>query len=939
MGELRAVLNMKQPHVIALTETWTNSDISDEFLSLDGYELVERKDREDTDRGRGGGLLVYVAKEICAWKVEVTGCFEQYALVKLKAENCDLGIHVIYRSPNSTGNNDASLCELVKGIQNTDVLIGDFNFPGIQWATGRTDAKSRAFYEEMEENFLIQHVNEATHKGGNILDLVISKNEQLVENVEHEGRLGKSDHELIMATLRLKMVVPDIPTARRNYSRANYDEMRNEMREVDWEIILDQTGVEECWCIIKDFLNELVDKWVPWSKEKKGRVSPRWMNAEVRKLVTNKKKAWNRWKRSGREEEKEEYMVLEKKMKNLIRNRKNALEKQIAKDSKTNPKAFFSYVNSARRNRSSVGPLKIDGQLVVNSKDQANAYNRYFSSVFTRCSVDPPSKEPLTGIESLESVLMSEERIIDEINRIREFASPGPDNVTNKTLIELANEIAKPLALLFSKSMECAKIPDDWRLSNVTPIYKQKGSKSQPGNYRPVSLTSCVCKLMEKVVNRELGKHLEKGVLSNSQHGFRRGRSCQTNLIEFSDKVTHWLDEGGCVDVVYLDFRKAFDKVDHKRLLVKLEAAGVRGNLLKWIGDWLSGRKQRVVVKGESSDWIVVESGVPQGSVLGGPLFDIYIDDIDLAILIAFLRKFADDTKMAMLIGSKEDADRFQQDINNICKWANEWAMEFNIEKCKVMHVGRSNPRYKYLMNGLELSVTEEERDLGVWTESTLKPTLQCTKAANNANRVLGMILKTFHYRTKQSLIPLYKSLVRPKMEFGVAAWNPWYERDIECLEKVQKRLIRSLSNVRGETYEEKLEDAGLTTLKERRKRGDLIEAYKTLAGINNVEKESWFQIAVNENENPRPSTRTNTTVEGGVAASRLNVLVRERAKTDLRNNCFRLRVGRAWNDLPDTVRQAKSTNAFKTSYDNWCRNNLTRIRATTQTTIQTNGQ
>ena len=329
-----------------------------------------------------------------------------------------------------------------------------------------------------------------------------------------------------------------------------------------------------------------------------------------------------------------------------------------------------------------------------------------------------------------------------------------------------------------------------------------------------------------------------------------------------------------------------------------------------------------------------MESGVPQGSVLGGPLFDVYIDDIDLIILIAFLRKFADDTKLAMLIKSRQDADRFQEEINNLYKWAQDWAMEFNIEKCKVMHVGRSNPGYKYNMNGVELGVTEEERDLGVWMESSLKPSLQCTKAASNANRILGLILKSFHYRTKQSLIPLYKSLVRPKMEFGVAAWSPYYERDIERLEKVQKRLIRSLSNVRGETYEEKLDDAGLTTLKERRRRGDMIEAFKTLTGINNVERASWFQIA--ENDNQRPSTRTNTTVEGGKAENRPSVLVRERAKTDVRNNCFRLRAGRAWNELPDNVRQAKSTNAFKSAYDIWYRtNNTPRNRAVSQTAFQ----
>ena len=178
------------------------------------------------------------------------------------------------------------------------------------------------------------------------------------------------------------------------------------------------------------------------------------------------------------------------------------------------------------------------------------------------------------------------------------------------------------------------------------------------------------------------------------------------------------------------------------------------------------------------------------------------------------------------------------------------------------------------------------------------------------------MILKSFHYRTKQSLVPLYKLMVRPKMEFAVAAWNPWYDKDIACLKKVQRQLIRSLSNVRGTTYEEKLEDAGLTTLEERRKRGDMIETFKTLTGKNNVDKEAWFRIAANDES--QPSTRSNMNVAEGDEEKRSSALVRERARTDLRNNSFRLRVGRNWNDLPDRVRNVSSTNSFKNAYDSW---------------------
>ena len=155
----------------------------------------------------------------------------------------------------------------------------------------------------------------------------------------------------------------------------------------------------------------------------------------------------------------------------------------------------------------------------------------------------------------------------------------------------------------------------------------------------------------------------------------------------------------------------------------------------------------------------MVESGVPQGTVLGGPLYTVYNNDIEEWI-VALLRIFADDTKMAMIVNNAEDGNIFQKDIDKLHEWATRWAMEFNQAKCKVMHLGRNNPRIEYKMGGVELAETEEERDLGVMVDSSMKPAVQCQTAAKNANRVLGLIGKTFHYRTKNTLVPLYKSLV-----------------------------------------------------------------------------------------------------------------------------------------------------------------------------------
>ena len=218
-------------------------------------------------------------------------------------------------------------------------------------------------------------------------------------------------------------------------------------------------------------------------------------------------------------------------------------------------------------------------------------------------------------------------------------------------------------------------------------------------------------------------------------------------------------------------------------------------------------------------------------------------------------------------------------------------------------------------MNGEKITKVTEEKDLGVWTTDTLKPTKQCETAALQANLTLRNIAKSFHYRRTDVLVPLFKTFVRPKLEYAVAAWSPWTENDIEVLESVQKRFIRLLSDKRGETYEEKLENAGLTTLKERRERGDMIEAYKVMTGINNVDKNDWFSF---RQADATRSTRSTTTITPEGETQKENVLYMEHVRLEVRKNSFNVRVIGRWNALPEEVKSAKSVNAFKNAYDVW---------------------
>ena len=357
----------------------------------------------------------------------------------------------------------------------------------------------------------------------------------------------------------------------------------------------------------------------------------------------------------------------------------------------------------------------------------------------------------------MDDVNFAEELIKKKISGLRKGSAPGPDGITPTLLQETCDVIAEPLAIIFAKSLAEGVVPEDWRCANVTPIYK-KGPKSSVGNYRPVSLTSIICKLMESLIKDAVMEHLlSNDVVSPSQHGFMPGRSCLTNLNEYLDKLTDIVDSGQSADIIYLDFAKAFDKVPHQRLLTKLRAAGISGKILAWVEAWLSGRKQRVVLNGKTSEWEAVLSGVPQGSVLGPVLFILFINDIDDATSpSAALWKFADDTKSVQIIHSEAEQEVMQSDINALQKWAEDWQMEFNSDKCKVMHIGKKNPHFSYTMGGFApagtiLAKTECEKDLGILVHSSLKPSAQCAAAAKKANSVLGQMARSFSYRDKES--------------------------------------------------------------------------------------------------------------------------------------------------------------------------------------------
>ena len=334
---------------------------------------------------------------------------------------------------------------------------------------------------------------------------------------------------------------------------------------------------------------------------------------------------------------------------------------------------------------------------------------------------------------------------------------------------------------------------------------------------------------------------------------------------------------------------------------------------------WLTNRSQRVVLNGCFSGWLPVTSGVPQGSVLGPILFLIYINDIDLAVQVTevALFKFADDTKGIKTIKDRACARELQQAIDNLFAWSREWQMLFNIDKCHILHMGRTNPKFPYFINGSQMKVVDEEKDLGVLIHQSGTPSCQVAKAAKKANSVLGQLMRAVSYRDRHTYIKLYKEFVRPHLEYAVPSWCPWLQKDIDLLEDVQKRAVRGVSGLAG-SYSEKLRLLNLPALTARRERGDMIQTYKIINRIDNVDPAMYFEFAANQHnhathqgafiEAPQPN-------KANVAIPTLNLVV-QNGDLALRRNFFTHRVVNKWNNLDHSTKQASTLNEFKNNYD-----------------------
>lgn len=418
---------------------------------------------------------------------------------------------------------------------------------------------------------------------------------------------------------------------------------------------------------------------------------------------------------------------------------------------------------------------------------------------------------------------------------------------------------------------------------------------------------------MERFVRDKLVTHLlDENLLFKKQYGFITGRSTTTLLLHYLDECTNITAEGGVVDSIYLDFSKAFDTVPHRRLLGKLEAYGVQGNLLNWIKAFLSNRSQEVVVNGSKSVPSPVISGIPQGTVLGPVLFVIYINDLLDSISSGGLM-FADDTKLYRKITARDDALQLQSDIAKLEDWSKLWQLHFNHDKCRVLTMGKfENIQYahRYVVYGNEIDHVFDEKNLGVIIDSELRFEEHIARKERIANAIVGQMRRSFSYLDCNTFKRIFTAFVRPHLEYEEAVWSPHLTRNIDALENVQIRATKLVDGLSNLEYRERLERLQLATLVFRRKRGDIIEMYEHFHTYDKYTLASSFKPRTRLSRQHRFQLHVPTTKDGTTGAQ---------------SNFFFQRTSKIWNNLPRYVVEAENVNEFKNRLDDHLINDPTK--------------
>lgn len=784
IDSLESMLMQYDPHIAVITETWLREEISDDEVFPPCYN-VYRKDRS----ARGGGVAILVKPDIEATIAADVGILECLC-VQLSCWGHSFILYACYRPPDAIPEYLTFLKEHMSRFFNKQIfLVGDLNLPSVDWeglTCSQFSKNANTVFDIMLAHDLTQIVRQPTRVQGHassILDLVFVKRAFSGYTVVVEQ--GLSDHELVSVTIPLFQCSSHQKSPMqyfKDYSRADDDRVIEYMEAVLAEFNDDALGTCALWEKFVETCQYCINNFIP-SKPKRTHKRTQWMTHEIVKLKRKVKRL--RKQHAQRAVIKEHQRILAEKM---HRSKEYYFKTLMPDFIKNDPSKFWNYLKDRKK---PISKIVLDSRIVTNPGDIANHFNTYFHSVF---NVSGASTFSVASSQPFEVNFISYAGLVSMLVNLNTKKSCGPDELPNVFLRRYAEYVGKFLFIIFNASLSTATLPRDWKMARVAPIFK-KGDRLSVPNYRPISLTSSCCKLIEHIIANQITEFLEThSILTHFQHGFRKKYSTVTQLVTVAHAFASALDDNIQIDTIFLDFCKAFDKVPHEKLIYKLNKIGLPKVLVAWVAEYLNNRVQYVAIEGQNSSLLPVTSGVPQGSVLGPLLFLCYINDIvDVIEPTVQIRLFADDCVLFREIHNKHDQIELHKNLDYIYKWCNKWGMIVNTEKTVSMCITRKKYplHYAYSLGSSTLKQVNNYKYLGVTFTTNLSWNSHIENICASAFRKLCFLRHKLRNSPSSVKLLCYQSYIRPKLEYACVVWDPYTKCNIDKLERIQRKAVR----------------------------------------------------------------------------------------------------------------------------------------------------
>ena len=840
----------QQLDLLFVTESWLKPKHNDAMFCPTGYQSI-RCDRKGSKKG--GGVVVLYKSNLQIIQVELSmneNCKYEIVCVDVHGNNSVIRVCCVYIPPSQDESVVFDLCKTLRKVLHVTtpvLIIGDLNFPHIDWTvpcvTDKGDKAHTAFLDFCSSNALSQCVDFPTHCKRNILDLVLcnAKGRDILDNVDSHAPPWDADHFLISFSLNFfPMRSSSVEIQTPDFNGANYDLIKYDLNLINWDSICkpDNTlqSIYDNFILI---LNSHFSKHVPYKRKRAHK--PLKKPKHIRLLLRKKQVVYKQLKQDP--SKKDAYKDASKAYTSAINKWHDQVESRIC----TNPhsKKLFNYANKKLKINNVIPPLFDENKNIMFSDiDKANFLNHSFQQFFTKdaSSHNPTYQPPPTFMQNFEVL---PEDILLACRKMKNKISRTPEGIPSFFIKRTILSLIQPLCFIFNHFLKSGFVPKQWKRSLIIPIFK-KGSRGNPSNYRPISLTSSFCRLFESILCEKMMQHLlSNSLLSPNQFGFVPHKTSCDQLLTCLDKwYTAFLNNEN-MSVLYTDISKAFDSVSHNLLVQNLNLYGINYEVVYWLRNFLKDRHQQVCIGSSISTPLPVFSGVPQGSVIGPLLFLIFINGISSVVIRdsnVNISMFADDTK---IFGTCPI--QMQASVDSMTTWIQDNKLTLATHKCVVLNVKKSHiPDNNFYINGNLLESKPAVKDLGVYVSNDLKWSKHVSHICQQANVVSYRILKTFRTRNIWTFIKLYKTYIRPKLEYNTPVWSPYLDGDKKRIEQVQRHFTKvafNKCNIPFTSYKDRLYKISMSTLENRRAYFDTVCLFKIINGLSDLEFNDYFQF------------------------------------------------------------------------------------------------